>query len=281
MTGPAHTKPTKKLTRKTPLKTAAKKSAAKKTAAKKSAAKKPAALKTAAKKPAAKKTATTSARGVITPEAMAFIGELATQQRREWFEPRKAELTRLLQQPVLAVLHDVGAALLDVFAAVEDAKPKVFRIYRDVRFSKDKSPYKDHVGGTLAVGLSVVYLHVGGDDIFAAVGVYDPSAGQLQAFRAAVDATDIGPRLLKETEGLQQRGYELLSSDALVRAPAGFTPSHPCIRLLRLKGWALKLPPIPVAARANGSLGAVIARGVIDAERAIALAERAFSHRPS
>ena len=113
----------------------------------------------------------------------------------------------------------------------------------------------------------------------ADLGVYDPTPQQLTAFRAAVDATDIGPHLLKETEALEKRGYELMSIDALTRAPAGFSPTHPQIRLLRLKGWALKLPPIAAAARADGSLGAVIASGVLTAKRAIALAETAFVHR--
>jgi hypothetical protein len=71
-----------------------------------------------------------------------------------------------------------------------------------------------------------------------------------------------------------------MSIGALARAPAGISPQHPCIRLLRLKGWALKLPPLPAKARADGTLGAVIARGVVRAKKAIDLAERAFaSHR--
>lgn len=216
-------------------------------------------------------------RGVISPEALRFIGELARRQNRAWFEPRKEELKRLLHDPVLAVLRDAGGALIPHFPAVEDAAPRVFRIYRDVRFAKDKSPYKDHVGGTLKVGLGDVYLHVDGSGLFAAVGVYDPSPAQLAAFRQAVADTELGPALLATTAALERRGYTLMSIGALARAPAGYSPDHHCIRLLRLKGWALKLPPIPVRVRADGSLGAHIARGVAQAREAIALAERAFA----
>ena len=220
------------------------------------------------------------AKGIITPSAMAFIGELATRQDRAWFESRKGELKTLLHEPLLAVLRDAGAGLLDAFPAVEDAAPRVFRIHRDVRFSKDKSPYKDHVGGTLAVGQGLLYVHIGGDELWAAIGVYDPTPAQLLAFRTAVGSTDLGPALLHEGERLEARGYELMSIDALARAPAGWSPTHPCIRLLRMKGWALKLPSLPKKVRADGTLGAVIARHVVEARKAVVLAERAFSHRP-
>lgn len=247
--------------------------------------KKPAKKTPAKKAPPKPKTTTsalttTTARGIITPAAMAFIGELAKRQDRAWFEPRKAELKRLLHEPLLAVLKDAGAGLMDAFPAVEDAAPRVFRIHRDMRFSKDKSPYKDHVGGTLAIGQGLLYIHIDGDDVWAAVGVYDPTAAQLLAFRTAVGSTDLGPALLQESERLEASGYELMSIDSLARAPAGWSPTHPCIRLLRMKGWALKLPTLPKKARADGSIGAVVAGHVVSAKQAIVLAERAFSHRP-
>jgi uncharacterized protein (TIGR02453 family) len=211
---------------------------------------------------------------------MAFIGELAKRQSREWFEPRKGELKTLLQEPLLAVLKDAGAGLIDAFPAVEDNGPKVFRIYRDVRFSKDKSPYKDHVGGTLAIGRALLYIHVDGDDVWAGVGVYDPLPEQLAGYRAAVGDTDLGPRLLAACEALEKKGHRVMAIDELARAPAGYSPTHPCIRLLRLKGWALRLPDLPVASRTDGSLGATIAAHVVAARDAIRLAELAFSHRP-
>jgi uncharacterized protein (TIGR02453 family) len=265
-----------------PTKTNTATAAAKTTSTKKPTTKKPTTKKVPKPKTTASavKTPSTKARGVITPEAMAFIAELATRQDREWYEPRKADIKRLLQEPVLAVLRDVGAGLLDHFPAVEDAVPRVFGIHRDVRFSKDKSPYKDHVGGTLEIGGATAYLHVDGNDVWAAVGVYEPSPAQLQAFRAAVGDTPTGPKLLRATEALEQRGYEVLSYDALTRAPAGWSPTHPCIRLLRLKGWALKVPALPVEARSDGSLGFAIAAHIVAAKDAIVLADRAFSQRP-
>lgn len=102
---------------------------------------------------------------------------------------------------------------------------------------------------------------------------------QLLAFRGAVGSTDLGPALLRESERLEKRGYEVMSIDALARAPAGWSPTHPCIRLLRLKGWALKLPKLPKKTRADGSLGVVVAAHVVAARTAIGLAERAFAHR--
>jgi uncharacterized protein (TIGR02453 family) len=266
----------------TALRPAAKKPPTKKstsTVKTQTAEKKPATKKPATKKPATSSSAASLPAGRITPEAMAFIKELATRQDRAWFEPRKQELKRLLHDPLLAVLADAGASLMETFPAVEDAAPRVFRIHRDVRFSKDKSPYKDHAGGTLAIGQAQIYVHVDGDDVWAAVGVYDPTPGQLVAFRAAVGSTAMGPALLAESERLEARGYTLMSIDSLARAPAGWSPTHPCIRLLRMKGWALKLPAIPRRARDDGTLGAVIAGHVKAAKAGIAVCEQAFAHR--
>lgn len=80
------------------------------------------------------------------PEAIDFLADLAQNNERSWFQPRKAEFERLLKEPLEALV----AALADRFAARDiplDADPRrsIFRIYRDTRFSKDKSPHHDKV----------------------------------------------------------------------------------------------------------------------------------------
>ena len=83
------------------------------------------------------------------PEAIQFLADLAENNDRAWFQPRKAEFERLLKEPMESMI----AALADAFAArgvpmLADPKRSPFRIYRDTRFSKDKSPYKTHLGAT-------------------------------------------------------------------------------------------------------------------------------------
>src|SRR5689334_14127840 len=83
------------------------------------------------------------------PEAIQFLADLAENNDRAWFQPRKAEFERLLKEPMESMI----AALADAFAArgvpmLADPKRSPFRIYRDTRFSKDKSPYRTHLGAT-------------------------------------------------------------------------------------------------------------------------------------
>lgn len=215
----------------------------------------------------------------ITPEAQRFIAELARRQDRAWFATRKGELAALLHEPVAQILRETGARLIGVFPGVEDAAPKVFRIYRDVRFSKDKSPFKDHVGGTLGTGAFGVYFHVEGKDVFGAVGAYDMDPAQLKRYRAAVAGTALGPSLLAETGKLLRQGFELMSIDTLARAPAGVDPAHPCIGLLRHKGYALVLPRPSNKALVDGTLPELLAAQLKKAKAALALVDRAMAAR--
>src|SRR4051794_7961945 len=84
------------------------------------------------------------------PDAIQFLVDLALNNEREWFQPRKAEYERLLKEPMESLVAD----LVDRFDARRipleaDPRKAVFRIYRDTRFSKNKSPYKTNVGASL------------------------------------------------------------------------------------------------------------------------------------
>ncbi|MDP2342857.1 MAG: DUF2461 domain-containing protein [Deltaproteobacteria bacterium] len=254
---------------------ATKKKPAKKKPAQKKAA--PAAKKKAApKKAKAKATTTTTAEPRFLPEGRAFLKELARRQDREWFAPRKEEFKALLEEPMRALVTGLGPLLLDTFPAVEDATPKVFRIYRDTRFAKDKSPFKNHVAGELSLGRVGFYVHVGVDDAFAAVGMWQMEPDALKRYRAnLVDNDAVGDALLKETQALEKKGFKLMSFDELTRAPTGVSPDHPRIQLLKHKGWAVALPMADVDVAAGG-LPAVLAAKVRQTSKAIALFEKAL-----
>ena len=94
-------------------------------------------------------TIATSTFGGFSPDAVDFLAELAQNNDRAWFQPRKADYERLLKRP----LEDLVAALAERFDArgiplLADPKHSIFRIYRDTRFAKDKSPYKTHLGAS-------------------------------------------------------------------------------------------------------------------------------------
>jgi uncharacterized protein (TIGR02453 family) len=204
---------------------------------------------------------------------------LATRQDRDWFATRKDVFKTLLSDPMLALLSSLGPQVLDDFPAVEDAVPKLFRIYRDTRFAKDKRPFKEHVGGELSLGRAGFYVHVSATELFAAVGLWQMEPDVLQRYRRClVDNDAIGDALLRETTTLEARGFRLMSMGELARAPAGVSPTHPRIHLLKHKGWAMSLPLDGVAI-ASPSLPTAIAARVVQMRPAVALLEKALAWR--
>ena len=139
--------------------------------------------------------ATSPAFNGFTPDAIQFLADLAANNDRAWFQPRKADYERLLKDPMAAFI----AALAERFAArgvplVADPVRSPFRIYRDTRFSKDKSPYKTHIGGYIPLRRAAktatdlpmaLYFHVGGNEKFAAAGHYMMQPESLARFRRA------------------------------------------------------------------------------------------------
>ena len=140
----------------------------------------------------------------FTPAAIQFLADLAENNDRAWFQPRKAEFERLLKDPLEAMI----AALSDRLAArgvpmLADPKRSPFRIYRDTRFSKDKSPYKTHLGASFpwietAPGTSAGgdhderahgnggYFHFQPGEMYVGGGMWQMEKPRIDAFRAAV-----------------------------------------------------------------------------------------------
>lgn len=172
------------------------------------------------------------------PAAIQFLADLAANNERAWFQPRKAEYERLLKEP----LEGLCAALAERFAGAgvplqADPHRSPFRIYRDVRFSKDKSPYKTHVAAgfpmTGAAGLGG-YFSLGPGMILAGGGMHMPESTRLAAFRAAVAADPDRLRALLADAAFVDT-FGSLAGDRLSRVPAGYPKDHPAADLLRLK----------------------------------------------
>src|SRR2546423_630471 len=108
---------------------------------------------------------------------------------------------------------------------------RLFRPYRDIRFSADKSPYKTYC----AAHLENAYLSLNADGIYAGRGQYMLEPEPLKRFREAVMDETQGPQLEKLVAGLEKKGYEV-SGEMLKRAPRGYPNDHPRVRFLRSKG---------------------------------------------
>ena len=188
-------------------------------------------------------------------EAIQFLADLAANNERAWFQPRKADYERLLKRP----LEGLVAALAERFAARgiplrADPARSIFRIYRDVRFSKDKSPYKTNVGasfpwvaggaggagpGGTASGSEDAhgvggYFHLAPGDIFVGGGMWHPEPARLAAFRAAVASDPAAVHAALDEPRFVAR-FGTVNGDRLKRVPTGFPPDHPEAELLKLK----------------------------------------------
>ncbi len=184
-----------------------------------------------------------------------FFRALARHQKRDWFELHRREYEEGWLGPMKALLAEVRERIDPLFPHHPLGDPKVFRIYRDVRFSKDKSPYKTHVGGYVGIagsghgpsGTAAVYVHVGATERFVASGQYMMDAAQLGRFRAAVLDDRRGGRLTANLRTLGRAKFEVGSHDVLQRVPRGIAPDHPRADLLRRKGLIVSFPDPPPA----------------------------------
>ena len=179
----------------------------------------------------------------FTPAAFKFMRELAQNNDREWFNANKDRYLADLRDPALEFIRDFAPHLWKISPAYR-ADPRanggsMFRIYRDVRFSKDKRPYKDHAGLYFrhAKGKDVhspgFYLHLQPGACFVGVGLWHPDNKTLKPIR---DALVADPGLWKKAVGGKKftETFEL-SGRSLKRPPKGYDPDHPLIDVLKMK----------------------------------------------
>jgi uncharacterized protein (TIGR02453 family) len=170
-------------------------------------------------------------------EALQFLAELAANNERTWFQPRKAEYEWLLKQPLKALC----VALAERFAEraiplVADPARSPFRIYRDTRFSKDKSPYKPYVSASFPWqgGGPGGYFSLRPGEIYLGGGMHHPEPALLAAWRTAVASSPGEVHAALEDPGFV-RDFGQVEGERLKRTPAGFPADHPDAELLKLK----------------------------------------------
>ena len=175
-------------------------------------------------------------------ETFAFLSDLKRHNDREWFTTNKERYERSLKEPFLQLISDVGPELRKVSRhLVADPRPvggSMFRIYRDVRFSKDKSPYKTHLGAHFPLGGGMsgpgYYLHLEPGGCFVAGGMWMPEPAALQSIRERIAA--------RPAEWKKARGTLDPAEDALRRPPRGFDADDPMIEDIKRKSFTASVP---------------------------------------
>jgi uncharacterized protein (TIGR02453 family) len=178
-------------------------------------------------------------------EALKFLRGLKKNNDREWFGERKDVYERELKAPMLALIDEVNHAMLE-FAPehVRPAQKIMMRIYRDIRFSKDKRPYKNHVSawwvrdGLQKTSGGGFYLQVSSTEVLIAAGVYMPEREQLLAIRRYL--VDHHAEFRKIMAGKKLRSLmQETETMSLTRPPKGFAADHPAIDLLMCRQWGV------------------------------------------
>ena len=190
---------------------------------------------------------------LFTDRSLTFLRGLARNNRRDWFEARRADYEAALLTPMRELVEEMDVRLARLAPEiVGDPKRSVFRIYRDVRFSKDKSPYKTHaacwffhrdashrVGQESHGGGAGFYFHVQPGRSMNGGGIWMPPREALGKLRdamaekpAAFERTILAPAVRRRFDGLDDEAV-------LTRVPRGYAPDHPAAKWLRYKSFTL------------------------------------------
>jgi len=158
------------------------------------------------------------------PQAIEFYEGLEADNSKTYWQAHKADYDALVLRPMEELLDEL---------APEFGEGRIFRPYRDVRFSADKSPYKTNIAAGIG---GVGYLQLSADGLMAGSGYWMMAADQLERDRAAVAGDRTGAALDKITAAARKAGLQVTAHESLKSAPRGYPKDHPRIELLRLKG---------------------------------------------
>lgn len=164
-------------------------------------------------------------------DAFDFYVELEANNRRAWWQSHREVYERTVREPFEALMAAVEA---------EFGTMRMFRPNRDVRFSKDKSPYKTAAAAmTETAGGAAYYVQLSAEGLFVGAGMYHMAPDQLQLFRAALLDEPNGAAIAEVADALASGGYEIGAAETLKTAPRGWDRDHPRIELARRKGLTM------------------------------------------
>jgi uncharacterized protein (TIGR02453 family) len=181
----------------------------------------------------------------FTKETFAFLKDLDEYNDREWFARNKPRYEKTVKEPALRFILDFGPLLAGISKQFRaDPRPvggSLFRIYRDTRFSKDKSPYKTHTGIQFRhrAGKDVhapgFYLHIEPRNVFAGAGIWHPDSTTLKRIRSYIIGKPSDWKRTINAKAFKNR-FEL-AGDSLKRPPRGFDAEHPYIDDIKRKDF--------------------------------------------
>ncbi|MFT4702831.1 MAG: hypothetical protein ACI81R_000518 [Bradymonadia bacterium] len=181
----------------------------------------------------------------FSPALFEFLIDLDLNNRKDWFDANKARYESDVREPAFAFIREVGERFLDVsphfVASDKKSGGSLMRVYRDTRFSKDKTPYKTNVGVHFRheAGKDVhapgFYVHLHPDDCFIGVGMWRPDSPSLRAIRDRIVAEPNRYRAIVDAPEFTDAFS--LSGASLKNAPRGFDKDHPLVDELKRKDF--------------------------------------------
>ena len=180
------------------------------------------------------------------PALFDFIADLGRNNNRTWFQANKARYRDAVVEPMVQFIEAMAPRLATISPHfIADPRPNrgsMFRIYRDTRFSKDKRPYKEHIGCQFRhthgrdVHAPGFYVHLEPGRVFFGGGIWKPDGPSLAKIRAAVVDNPSAWRSATQAKAFLRR-FGQIQGDALQRPPRGYSADHPLINDLKLKSF--------------------------------------------
>jgi uncharacterized protein (TIGR02453 family) len=156
-------------------------------------------------------------------EALDFYEGLEADNSKAYWTAHKAVYEEMVRGPMTELVEEL---------APEFGEPKIFRPYRDIRFSPDKSPYQTHIGAIVGDG----YIQLSADGLAVGSGMHHMAPDQLDSYRRAVASDQAGAQLERIVAAIERQEIEVHGRDPLKTAPRGYPADHPRVGLLRYKG---------------------------------------------
>jgi len=187
-------------------------------------------------------------------EGLDFLQDLRTNNNKAWFEAHRTLYENCLVTPARAFIMEMGRRLQTIAPDIifdPRTDRSLFRIYRDVRFSKNKAPFKEHLGILFWEGAapklqcSGFYFQLEPDNMMLAAGLYEFTPELLQRYRTAIMNEKQADRLMKAIHTVQSAGTDyVISGDQYKRVPHGYDPNYQYARLLLFKslGVIMQIP---------------------------------------
>ena len=192
-------------------------------------------------------------------ETIRFLTDLGENNNKPWFEANRSAYETALLQPAVAFVETLGPALKNRYPAVQydtrtNGSGTLMRIYRDTRFSQDKTPYKTNISGLFWEGSGrkaacpAFGFQLTSEGLGLMAGLFGFDKNQLARYREAVLDEVLGGELVEAVGAVTTAGPYLVAGKEYKRVPAGFDPDHPRAEWLQYKGlWVHTPHPLPVA----------------------------------